>query len=195
MGVRRTGDEHRGLQVYRKRRHHAEVRDRVERSVVRDGLFATQQLLNDPRVLHEAGVTLFVRGRVVQRLHVVPEAVGHHVQVRSAAIHEAERRDRLGHGVGVGISRLHGDDRAQLVRGADDRARHEPGIELPVVGGNQNTFAPRLFAPTRHVLDVTYAGARLVRGCLWAGGKDLQVCTGTHHGGSRRRTGGSLPFR
>ena len=57
-----------------------------------------------------------------------------------------ERRDHLGHAVGVHVGRLNGHQWAQTLGGLDDDLRDEPRIQLAVIGEDEDALVPRVFA-------------------------------------------------
>ncbi len=75
-----------------------------------------------------------------------------------------ERRDHLGHAVGVHIGRLNGHERAQTLGRLDDDLRDEPGIQLAVVGEDEDAFVPRVLASARELLQLANAPLRLCLG-------------------------------
>ena len=92
-----------------------------------------------------------------------------------------ERRDHLGHAIGVHVGWLNGYQRAQTPGGLDDDLRYEPRIELAVVSEDQDAFVSRRFASASELLQLSNARAGLCLGGKRTGGKDLQAVIGSWH--------------
>ena len=90
-----------------------------------------------------------------------------------------ERRDHLGHAIGVHVGWLNGYQRAQTPGGLDDDLRYEPRIELAVVSEDQDAFVSRRFASASELLQLSNARAGLCLGGKRTGGKDLQAVIGS----------------
>src|SRR2546422_3456114 len=89
-----------------------------------------------------------------------------------------EGRHQLRHGVRVHVSGLDRDQGTEAGRVLDDDVRHQPGINEPVVGIDENPLAPRLLTPARHVGHPLDVGLAVSIGGLRAGRKHLETHVG-----------------
>ncbi len=130
---------------------------------------SAQQREHDRGVFLEPAVALVMRRRVAQRGEVAHEAAGDEVQCDLAAGEKGERGDGLGHGEGRRVDRLHGDERRQPARRAEDQLRHAPGIDEGVVGVDERAFGAGCLAPARHLGDSGRVVPGFVGARRWAG--------------------------
>ena len=62
-----------------------------------------------------------------------------------------EGRHHLRDGVRVHVDGLNGDEGAQACRALNDDLRHQPSVDEPIVGIDENPLAPGPLTPARHV--------------------------------------------
>src|SRR2546423_12155644 len=87
----------------------------------------------------------------------------------------AEGGHHLRNGVRMQIDGLDRDQGTEACRVLDDDVRHEPRIEQPIVGGDEDTFAPGLLTPARYVGHPLAGAVRMALPGLRAGGKELST--------------------
>ena len=149
--LRRPRHEHAGKELRLERGRHLDVRDSVVPPVERHRPRPPQQVHNELRVFDQARIPLVMRRRVVQRLEVVLEASRYHVEVNASPVQKAQRGDGLRHRVGMHVDGLHGDEGTEPFRVRDHRLRDQPRVYEPVVGIDQDAFAPGRLAPASHL--------------------------------------------